>query len=517
MEQAPTGVYVVDAQFRLLQINARALPAFQHVPEPRIGRPLQEALESVSGPEVAEGIMRIFRHTLETGEPYRAPEYTGQADESGQTRIYDWQVQRVSLPDGAHGVVCYFSEITEQRRIENTLRRAKTEAEQANRSKDRFLAALSHELRTPLNPALLIASEAAQNPELPDAARRAFETVRKNIDLEARLIDDLLDLTRITSGKMNLSLEPTDVHSVLRDALTTVQTDCERKGIHVHVEMRAQHCHVQGDPVRLQQVFWNILKNAVKFTPAGRQITLTTQDTPEGQLQVEIADTGIGMSPAELDRIFRAFAQGDHAEEGGSHRFGGLGLGLAISRNIVELHTGTIHASSPGSGQGSSFTVELPLIATPAPSPASAPPPPPAPAASTTATQPIPTISLPPDALTVLLVEDHDATRHVLKQLLVRRNYRVLTADSVASARTLAQRESFHLLISDIGLPDGSGNELMQELRRTRPDLRGIALSGYGMEEDLHRSQSAGFITHLIKPISIQSLEAALATFRETR
>ncbi len=532
VEQAPTGLYVVDSQFRIQQINARALPAFHLIPEPKVGRDFNEVVTTLRGPEVGAEIARIFRHTLETGEPYRAPEYAGRQDESGQERIYDWQVQRVSLPDGTYGVVCYFSDVTEQRLYEDALRKAKTDAELANRSKDRFLAALSHELRTPLNPALLIASESAQNEELPIAARKSFETVRKNIELEARLIDDLLDLTRITSGKMMLDLEPTNVHAVLRDAIATVQADRQEKNIHLRVQFRAQRSMVHGDPVRLQQVFWNLLKNSVKFTPKDQEISVTTHDSAEGQLVIQITDTGIGMSPAELDRIFSAFAQGDHAEEGGSHRFGGLGLGLAISRNIVELHAGTIKATSPGSGHGAVFTVELPLSdegtaiqhtpLTPAPAPSAEKTIP----GRNTGAIPLyrPTDTVVPAAasadpappLTILLVEDHEATRHVLKQLLVRRNYRVHTAGNLAEARALAHTEKFDLLISDIGLPDGTGHDLMKELRDTQ-GLQGIALSGYGMEEDLTRSKTSGFLTHLIKPISIQSLEAALTAFHEAR
>lgn len=249
-------------------------------------------------------------------------------------KTFEWQTRRVTLPNGSHGVVCYFNDITERIQSEQALKQAKTAAESANRSKDNFLAALSHELRTPLNPALLIASESADNQELPETVRTNFDIIRKNIELEARLIDDLLDLTRITTGKMILNKNPVDVHAVLKDAIATTQAEQQEKQLHLDIQLQAAHAGVEGDAVRLQQVFWNILKNAVKFTPVKGKITLETALTGNGQLVIKISDTGIDMSDTEVARVFTAFAQGDLAGDSGSHRFGGLGLGLAISKTL---------------------------------------------------------------------------------------------------------------------------------------------------------------------------------------
>lgn len=400
------------------------------------------------------------------------------------------------------GLVSVLTDMTERRKSEQELKRARDEAVAASRAKDDFLAALSHELRTPLNPVLLLASDAAANATLPAEVRASFETIRKNVELEARLIDDLLDLTHITRDKLILDLAATDALAVIRDAVATVRADLEAKRIKLVFEPGAAHPLVWADPVRLQQVVWNVMKNAVKFTPPHGRITLTVTWAPgDPRLVVRVADTGIGMTAPELARVFDAFAQGDHADGGRSHRFGGLGLGLAISRRIVELHHGTITAASAGRNLGCMFTIELPVM--------DAVPTPVAPAAA------VPAAIAPragPGAGTgknILLVEDHAATRVALAALLQRRDYRVVSAGSVAEAQVLAATEPIDIVISDIGLPDGTGFDLMAELR-SRYGFRGIALTGYGMENDLIRSRESGFVAHLTKPVRMQSLDEAL-------
>jgi PAS domain S-box-containing protein len=397
-------------------------------------------------------------------------------------------------------------DITSSKRIEKELERARDEALAASRAKDDFLAALSHELRTPLNPVLLLASEAAEDLSLPPAVRGDFATIRKNVELEARLIDDLLDLTRITRGKLPLDMQPHDLHVILRDAMATVQAEAERKSIAIHLRLNAADSMVLGDAVRLQQIFWNVLKNAVKFTPERGTVVVNTRvATDTGDLTVEVVDTGIGMTPSELERIFDAFSQGDHAGGGGSHRFGGVGLGLAISRMLVELHHGSIRADSAGRNCGATFSIELPLIGKDSRSPI------PLPAGTNeniSSELPAPEISV---ALKgrVLLIEDHAPTRLTLQQLLLRRNYEVVAAGSVGEARELVSREHVDFVVSDIGLPDGNAYDLMAELR-ARLGLTGIALTGYGMESDIARSHAAGFVIHLTKPLRIQSLDEAL-------
>ncbi|HVW22455.1 MAG TPA: ATP-binding protein [Opitutaceae bacterium] len=388
-----------------------------------------------------------------------------------------------------------------QREVEKALTKARDEAVAASRAKDDFLAALSHELRTPLNPVLLLASDAAANPALPPNLRSDFETIRKNVELEARLIDDLLDLTRIARGKVLLERRPVDVNAAVRDALVTVEAEIAAKPIELVLELDPGQPVMSGDATRLQQVFWNVIKNAVKFTPPGGRIRVATRLRPERRrLEVEIADTGIGMTDAEIARVFEAFAQGDHAGASGSHRFGGLGLGLAISRMVVELHAGRISAASDGRDRGATFLIDLPLDRS------RAAPAPPAPAGTQPANDP------PGAAIRcrILLVEDHAPTRATMEHVLRRRRYEVTSAGSLAEARAAAAAGPVDILISDIGLPDGNGYELMTELR-DRHGLVGIALTGFGMPTDVARSDQASFFQHLTKPVGIDLLEKAIA------
>lgn len=247
-------------------------------------------------------------------------------------------------------------------RIQNSdseLRNARDEALAASRAKDAFLAALSHELRTPLNPVLLIASDAEADENLPSAIRKDFETIRKNVELEARLIDDLLDLSRIIRGKLSLQSQVVAVHDIVQDAIANVRADLQKKEIELLLNLKGNPSTVRGDPVRLQQIFWNVLRNAAKFTPHGGRITIATSTEGE-KLNVRIADTGIGLTPEELHRIFEPFSQGDHATYN-SHRFGGMGLGLTIARQLTEMHHGKIRAESKGRDKGATFIIELPI------------------------------------------------------------------------------------------------------------------------------------------------------------
>ena len=242
------------------------------------------------------------------------------------------------------------------------LRLAKEVAEKASKAKDDFLAALSHELRTPLNPVLLLSSEGAEDAELPARVRGDFATIRDNIELEARLIDDLLDLNRIVHGKVGLEKSLVDCHTILDYAISIVQPELHRKKIALTLKRQDAPCQLNADRTRLQQVFWNVLKNAVKFTPEKGEITVNTSIDPDKKhFTITISDTGIGMTKEEIQRIFEAFSQGDHAESTGSHRFGGLGLGLSITRMLIKMHEGTISAHSEGRDKGATFTIHLPL------------------------------------------------------------------------------------------------------------------------------------------------------------
>jgi signal transduction histidine kinase/ActR/RegA family two-component response regulator len=369
-----------------------------------------------------------------------------------------------------------------------------TSVQNASAAKDHFLAMLSHELRTPLNPTFLLLAEMLRDPRLPAEFRADMQMVQRNLRLEARLIDDLLDMTKIVQGKIFLAPQTIDLHEIAKAAMETCSPADPDKTLMVSMDLLARDHVVTGDPTRLQQVFWNLLNNAVKFTPSGGRIVLRTSN-PEGRnaIRVEVCDTGRGIEPSLLERIFQAFDQG---ETSGVPEFGGLGLGLAISRHIVDAHHGTINAISAGRDAGATFIVELPLA------PVAARPAPQAPASASATSSLLPTAR-------VLLVDDHPDTLSVLERVLRRRGHAVFSAADAASAIAIADRETLDLLISDIGLPDRSGLELMKELRQ-RHGIAGIALSGYGTEADLDRSRDAGFLGHLIKPIDVLELEELL-------
>ena len=497
-DHAPVFLAHCNREHRFKFVNQPYAQRYQLTREEIIGRHLSEVI----GPAAYAAFRPHLNATL-----------TGQRTEFEQEIPYPTLGRRwvhvIYEPErnGAGevvGLVAVISDVTARKQEELELKRARDEAVAASRAKDDFFAALSHELRTPLSPVLLVASDAANNPALPREIRDNFEMIRSNVSLEARLIDDLLDLTRIERGKMHLEKQEIDLHDVLRDAVNNIRAEFEDKHLDLVLSLTAEKSHVLGDAVRLQQVLWNVLKNAVKFTPQDGRIEVRTRlAAGDGPLLIEIADNGIGLSSAELERVFEAFAQGEHAAHPGAQRFGGLGLGLAISRKLLELHHGRIHARSPGRNLGSTFVVELPLAPGPhLPARESAK------AGDPRGTEPGPA-AMPQGR--VLLVEDHASTRATVKKLLVRRDYEVEAAGTAGEARALAAARHFDFLVSDVGLPDGNGYQLMAELRQLQPQLQGIAMSGYGMEEDLQRSRAAGFTAHLVKPVSIAALEQALA------
>jgi signal transduction histidine kinase/CheY-like chemotaxis protein len=370
-------------------------------------------------------------------------------------------------------------------RLTSDLQHHVTELAQANAAKDHFLAALSHELRTPLTPVLMAVTALELDDDIPQRLRDDLGMIKRNIELEARLIDDLLDLTRIARGKMQFRFETIDAHEILRRTVEIVRSNITAKKLSLHTDLAAIRHHVRADPARLQQVFWNILKNAVKFTPAGGSIAIRTRTTETHTILVEIIDSGIGIDPHSLTRIFDAF---EHSDMAVSRHFGGLGLGLAISKALIDQHGGKLNAFSEGSGRGATFAVEMATTHRPI-------------AKALSSAE----ISRSGPGLRILLIEDHPATLDVLSKLLRGLGHHVRTAPAVQQALEVAQSEHFDLVISDIGLPDGSGLDLMRELK-SRYDLKGIALSGYGTEQDVLSSRRAGFEAHLTKPVSLQQL-----------
>ena len=343
---------------------------------------------------------------------------------------------------------------------------------------------LSHELRTPLTPVIASAVELEGEEALPENIQESLHMIRRNVELEARLIDDLLDLTRISKGKVQLNFEIVDAHTLLQNALEIYHTEIERKHLVLRLDLAAQKVHLRADPARLQQIFWNLINNAVKFTPENGQIHISTSNDSDEQLHVEIADTGLGIEPETLPKIFDAFEQGTRT------RWGGLGLGLAITKTLVEAHKGSITAQSGGRNMGTRFSLVFPTCPKP----------------DRNAVPMIRRHASQRQSMRILLVEDHEDTNKSLTNLLRRRGYYVQSATSLQSALELSAKEEFDVLISDLGLPDGSGIELMQKLSSDRP-LFGIALTGFGMEDDIRKSREAGFKHHLVKPIDLTKLD----------
>lgn len=380
-----------------------------------------------------------------------------------------------------------------QRETEERLRRiaaesARAEAEAANAAKDRFLAMLSHELRTPLTPIVYAIALLEKEGGVPPNVQHALDTIQRNVRLEARLIDDLLDLARIRSGKFTLQRQILDVHEVLKDTMAICVDESGKANVQVVTEISAKNSEVDADPARLRQIFWNLLNNAMKFTSAEGTVVIRTFNGPD-RLVVEIKDSGQGIAPGQIERIFDAFEQAE-----GKPSSGGLGLGLAICKTLVELHGGVIMAQSEGAGAGALFRVELPCARR---------------AKGDKGGEKLTPIPL--GALRLLLVDDHKDTVDTLALLLGSQGHDVRVAGSIREAIETAKGYEFDVLISDIGLPDGRGTDLLTSLReRAGKNIKAIAMSGFGMEEDREKSRLAGFAEHLTKPIEFAVLERAL-------
>ena len=361
------------------------------------------------------------------------------------------------------------------------------EKARSNLAKDQFLAMLSHELRTPLTPVLASAVALENEPDLSENVHESLQMIRRNVELEARLIDDLLDLTRIDKGKIQLSFEVVNAHALLQNALEICQAEIDRKHLTPRLDLAAEKVYLRADPARLQQIFWNLINNAVKFTARDGQISICTNDDTGDRLRIEIADTGLGIEPESLPKIFDAF------EQGGRTQLGGLGLGLAISKRLVEAHSGTITAESAGRNKGAKFTLIFPVCEK----------------VDAQAPLAVSPRAAHHRAMRVLLVEDHEDTKQSLTKLLRLRGYYVESASNVQSALDLIAQDQFDVLISDLGLPDGSGIDLIRRVQSDRPVL-GIALTGFGMEEDIRKSREAGFKHHLVKPIDLNKLDSII-------
>jgi PAS domain S-box-containing protein len=414
------------------------------------------------------------------------------------------------------GVVLVFRDVTERRRSETERqaiaaererlleaeRMARVDAERANRVKDEFVAMVSHELRTPLNAILGWTQLMTQSRNDASVVERGLSVIARNTRLQVQLISDLLDISRIVTGKLRLEIQPVDLASVIVEAIETVQHQAESKSIRIHKELEANVGLIAGDPARMEQVVWNLLANAIKFTPSGGQVSITLRST-NSHAEIAVRDNGVGIRPEVLPHIFDRFQQ---ANSSITRKFGGLGLGLAIVKHLVELHGGLVRAQSAGEGLGAEFIILLPTGRALHSLEAER--------GSRGREETLAPVSL--AAMRVLVVEDEPDTREFLKRLLETNGAAVVVVGSAADALVQVRNGSFDVLISDVGLPDVDGYDL---LRRIREDgsagatVPAIALTAYARPEDRRRALRAGYQAHLAKPVEPTDLLATIASF----
>jgi PAS domain S-box-containing protein len=387
------------------------------------------------------------------------------------------------------GAVLVFRDFSEHKATERTMRDAKETAERANAAKDQFLAMLSHELRTPLTPVLATLNLWEVSDELPSRMKSDVQMLRRSVELEARIIDDLLDVTRISKGILSFTLESIDVHELIEFLVGMCHSEFNGKQLVLSVDLEAKKHYLHSDAGRLQQVLWNVMRNAAKFTGTGGEVRIATSNDADGNVVITVVDNGIGMTPDTLGRLFKPFEQGEKAI---SQRFGGLGLGMAISSAIAKQLDGKLTAKSEGLSKGSTFTIIFP----------------------STAIVPVRNkLSAERDesaaGIKILLVEDHHDSALALTRLLSKQGYAVEVASTVAAALVAVADRTFDVLICDIGLPDGTGFQLIEEVRK-KSAIPAIALSGFGMEEDVTQSELSGFDVHLTKPVNFHRLVDAI-------
>ena len=489
LNQAPLGVYLVDADFKIRQVNPVALPVFGNVPGGVVGRDFNEIIHILWERPYADEVAAIFRHTLETGEPYITPERAEYRADRGIMEYYEWRLHRIPLPDGRHGVVCYFRDISAQVHARLALEENRHALQEADRRKDEFLATLSHELRNPLAPlrnALHVMRIAGQGPSELAPVRQMME---RQVNHLVRLVDDLLEMSRISRGVLELRTERVDLNQIAADALEVNEPHIRSRDHEVHVALAPTPTWVRGDPLRLTQVMGNLLNNAIKYTPQGGQIWVTLERSGSDAL-FAVRDNGVGISAQALPRVFDLFHRGDRlgAETG-------LGIGLTLVQTLVQMHGGSVTAYSAGPGNGSTFTVRLPLAAASEPA---------------VVTDRRVSRRLAPQR--VLIVDDNRDGADSLHTLLCLLGAEVQVARDGPQALAAVTTYRPAVVLLDIGMPGMNGYEVAQRIRAdatiTQPTI--VALTGWGQPEDRRRAREAGFDHHLIKPADLVALQRIL-------
>lgn len=455
------------------------------------GRKLEE--ESGNGwfegvhPEDRARCSEIYNASFHKRQPFEM-EYRLMRHDGEYRWLIDLGVPRFGPQNKFEGFIGSCIDIHDRKIMEAELREAKEDAERASKAKDQFLAVLSHELRTPLTPVLNILQILQEDEEVPESMRSFIDIAIHNVNVEARIVNDLLKVTEISAGKLQLTTEPVELHSLIHSVIPTASKTLKDKHIELTLDLRARGSSVSGDPVRLHQVIGNLLENAVKFTPEHGKIKIATENLDD-QLRVSVSDTGIGIKPELLPVIFNTFEQG----ESSIHRqFGGLGLGLSISRGLVALHGGHLEAASEGIGKGTTISFALPTVE------AAKPMAPRIDAVKTNRNE----------QLRLLIVEDNKHTSQAVKTLLERRGYQVDVAETLGDGIAAVRGKKYDLVISDLGLPDGSGLDITKHIDPDR--TRAIAVSGFCSESDMQESRAAGFAFHLAKPFDFKKLQEVI-------
>jgi PAS domain S-box-containing protein len=503
-DHAPVMLWLTDAAGQCVYLNRRW---YEYTGQNEITGLGLGWLEAVH-PEDAARSQQVFLSANATAQPFTIEYRLRRAD--GQ---YGWAIDaaapRFNEQGDFLGYIGSVVDISEHKRAEEqkeTLLQleqlGRARAEEANRIKDEFLGMISHELRTPLSAVLGWARMLRGGTLEPQKREQALEVIERNTRAQAQLVDDLLDINRILSGKLKLEVEAVDVAMMVADAIETVRIAADAKGIRIQATLDSTNV-VMGDPTRLQQIVWNLLSNAVKFTPKRGRVLVTVRKQ-DSSVELEVADTGAGIDPSFLPHVFERFSQ---ADAGSTRRSGGLGLGLSIAKHLVEAHGGFITASSPGLGQGATFLVRLPL---PAASRREASVPPPGASSA-------PSLPCPPElqGLHVLVVDDEPDARALLVTILESCKARVTAVASARAALKRLRKEPPDVLISDIGMPDEDGYALIRQVRALEPDgrkLPAVALTAYARLEDRTRVLMAGFQTHIGKPVEPVELLAVVAS-----
>jgi PAS domain S-box-containing protein len=458
----------------------------------------------------------IYSAAFDARRPF-AVEYRLRRHDGEFRWLLDNGVPRQGPGGDFQGYIGSCIDITDRKRAEqeraDLLARAESayrEAEAANRSKDEFLATVSHELRTPLNAILGWAQLLLAGGDDPERRRRGLDTVVRNAKLQSQLIDDLLDVSRIISGKMRLDVQPTDLAAVIDAAVEAIRPAAEAKQIQVRRVLDPFAGPVSGDPARLQQVVWNLLSNAVKFTPKAGKVEVRLERV-NSHIEIIVADNGSGIAPEFLPQVFDRFRQLDGST---TRRHGGLGLGLAIVRHLVELHGGMVRVKSPGEGEGSTFLVALPLSIAHLPPAETARVHPRAEPVEGDPCRDDPSLDL--RGIRVLVVDDEPDARETLRQILEHCNAEVRTASSAAEAIPQLEGWQPDVLLSDIGMPGEDGYQLIRRVRELPAERGGrtpaAALTAFARGEDRRRALRAGFQMHLAKPVDIQELATVVAS-----